>query len=120
VAGRAPDWVRDAIGPVRTAPGGRGNDAIIRAASATARCRGLAGAVVPGLAMPVPVPVPVRAPPGCGPNGWLPQPDRTTAAHAAADSRPGSRSRPDPQVTHKPHESLATRGFLAHESAPGV
>jgi hypothetical protein len=30
VAGRAPDWLRDAIGPVRTAPGGRGNDAMMR------------------------------------------------------------------------------------------
>src|SRR6185312_13660214 len=89
VTGRASDWARDAIGPVRTAPGGRGNDAMMSAASATARCRGLAGPVLRGLA----VPVPVRAPPGCGPDGWLPQPDRTTAAHATADSRPGSGSR---------------------------
>jgi len=88
VTGRAPDWLRDEIGPVRTAPGDRGNDAMMRAASAPARCRGLADAVVRELA----VPVPVRAPPGCGPNGWLPQPDRTTVAYATAHSRPGSRS----------------------------
>ena len=37
VAGRSPDSVSDAIRPVRTAPGGRGNDAMMRAASATAR-----------------------------------------------------------------------------------
>src|SRR5215475_11993458 len=92
VTGRAPDWLSDAIGPVRAAPGGRGNDAMMRAASATARCRGLADPVVRGPA----VPVPVRAPPGCGPDGcgpdgWLPQPDRTTAAHATADSSLTSR-----------------------------
>lgn len=82
MTGRAADWVRDTIGPVRTTPGGRGNDAMMRAATATARCRELAGPVLRGLA------VPVRAPPGCGPDGWLPQPDRTTAAHATADSSP--------------------------------
>src|SRR5690349_17998336 len=37
VTGRANGWVSDAIRPVRTAPGGRGNDAMMRAASATAR-----------------------------------------------------------------------------------
>src|SRR5262249_132535 len=89
-----PDWLSDAIGPVRAAPGGRGNDAMMRAASATARCRGLADPVVRGPA------VPVRAPDGCGPDGWgpdgwLPQPDRTTAAHATANTKPGRRGRSD-------------------------
>src|SRR5690349_7641625 len=41
-----PGPVSDAIRPVRTAPAGRGKSAMIRAASAAARCRGEAACTV--------------------------------------------------------------------------
>src|SRR4051812_5360911 len=76
----------DAISPVRTAPGGRRKSAMMRAASAAARCRGPA-ACVTVLAVPAGLEL-------AGLATWLPQPASATAAQAPAavsqsEARPG-------------------------------
>src|SRR5437762_10496744 len=65
----------DAISPVLTVPGGRGESALMRAASASARCRGEAACDVVLAVCGWPV---------ARPATWLPQPASVIAAQTAA------------------------------------
>ncbi len=76
VACSSPGAVSDAIRAVRTAPGGRGKDAMMCTASATARWRGEPAVGAATVGGPV---APAR-----GPACRVPQPDSAMAAHAAA------------------------------------